>query len=173
MKTRLAQQEAVCKHISKQQELLKPAVTLDDRLQATNKTYITSQCPSKPDHNSARASVGIYQPYSRLNVQHSCLLNPKSIKPFRTKDAPICVCQQAANWQKKNTQTLQSLTWNHHLQTDGSFFNYGNFHVSCSSNLYKLWLFFMNEQIATFFFLFYEGRIKTGDIIRAGESSLL
>ncbi len=30
----------------------------------------------------------------------------------------------------------------------------------------------MNEQIATFF-LFYEGRIKTGDIIRAGESSLL
>lgn len=109
MKTRLAQQEAVCKHISKQQVLLKPAVTLDDGLQATNKTHISSQCPSKPDHNSARASVGIHQPYSRLNVQtlvqHSCLLNPKSIKPFSTKDAPICVCQQAANWQKKNPQT--------------------------------------------------------------------
>ncbi len=172
MKTRLAQQEAVCKHISKQQELLKPAVTLDDRPQATNKTHITSQCPSKPDHNSAQASVGIYQPYSRLNVQHSCLLNPKSIKPFSTKDAPICVCQQAANWQKKNTNTaiinLKSPSSNR-----WEFLQLWELSCLLFIKFIKTMTFFTNEQIATFFFLFYEGRIKTGDIIRAGESSLL
>ncbi len=46
--------------------------------------------------------------------------------------------------------------------------------MSLVHQIYKNYdFFFMNEQIATFFFLFYEGRIKTGDIIRAGESSLL
>lgn len=145
-----------------------PAVTLDDGLQTTNKN-----AHNKP--MSIKTMPWIYKSgcekiqtggYSRLNmqtpVQHRCL-----IKPFSTKDAPICVCQPAANWQKKNTQTnTANINLIILLKTDGSFFNCGNFQVSKVD-------FYENKQIATFFLLFYEGHIKISDIIWAGDMSYI